>query len=135
LEKYQKSVRYIDVHFKEVNGEQKAAYIALLAPVLLNGALAALKLNTPAYARTAITLTDRALTIPGLSTADRAKGFYRRGLAYVATKDEDNAEADLTEAAALMPDDQAIKSELTKVKERRKAAKENEKKKFKKMFG
>jgi peptidyl-prolyl isomerase D len=132
---FTEAVRYLDIHYRDVEGEQRTAHDALLVPVLLNGALAALKVNTAAYARTAIELTKRALGISTLSSADRAKGLYRRALASVIIKDEESAEKDLSEAAALVPDDQAIKAELSKVKERRKAARENEKKKFKKMFG
>jgi peptidyl-prolyl isomerase D len=135
LAKYEKSVRYLDIHYVGAEGDAKKAHDTLLAPVLLNGALAAIKLKSAAYARRAVSLTDRALNIPTLSTADRAKGLYRRGLANVALNDEESAEKNLTEATALVPDDQAIKAELNRIKESRKTKREAEKKKFKKMFG
>ena len=62
-----------------------------------------------------------------------AKGFYRRALARVALKGEEEAEKDLIEATKLV-NDQAISSELEKVRATIKANKEREKAKFKKMF-
>jgi len=67
-------------------------------------------------------------------TTISAKGFYRRALAHVALNEEAEAEDDLVEATKLA-NDQAISSELEKVRATRKANKEREKAKFKKMFG
>ena len=66
-------------------------------------------------------------------TTVSAKGFYRRALARVALKEETEAEKDLVEATKLV-NDQAISSELEKVRAMIKANKEREKAKFKKMF-
>lgn len=63
-----------------------------------------------------------------------AKALYRRALAHVILKEEDEAEADLIAASQLVPEDQAITGELAKVRQRRKEKKEKEKKAFKKMF-
>lgn len=109
-------------------------YNAVLTPVLLNGALSALKVAGVSSARESVKLTTRALALE-LSPADQAKALYRRALARIALKEEVDAERDLIEAAALKPDDAGIKHELTKVREQAKAKKEAEKKKFKKMFG
>jgi peptidyl-prolyl isomerase D len=68
-----------------------------------------------------------------LTTTIPAKGLYRRALARVALKEEAEAEKDLAEATKLV-NDQAISSELEKVRARRKANMEREKAKFKKMF-
>lgn len=62
-----------------------------------------------------------------------AKGLYRRALARIALKEEEEAEKDLVEATKLV-DDQAISAELEKVRATRKANKEREKAKFKKLF-
>jgi peptidyl-prolyl isomerase D len=62
-----------------------------------------------------------------------AKGLYRRALAHIALKEDVEAESDLVEATKLV-NDQAILSELEKVRATRKANKEREKAKFKKMF-
>lgn len=112
----------------------KASYDALLTPLLLNSALAALRVGTPAHARFALASVARALTRADLPPAERAKALYRGALAHVAVKEDDEAERDLTEAAKLVPEDQAVAAELAKIKARSKAKKDNEKKKFKKMF-
>lgn len=121
----------------------------LLSPLLLNSALAAIKLAGLGNLRIAIRLADRALEF-ALSDADRgrrpqsvwgyrpltiisAKGLYRRALARIALKEEAEAENDLVAATKLV-NDQAISSELEKVRATRKAKKEREKAKFKKMF-
>jgi len=104
----------------------------LLSALLLNSALAAIKLAGLANLRAAINLTDRAVGF-ALSDADRAKGLYRRALARIALKEEREAERDLVEATKLV-NDQAILLELEKVRATAKANKEREKAKFKKMF-
>lgn len=121
----------------------------LLSPLLLNSALAATKLAGPINLRTAISLTTRVLEFAS-SDADRggcsqsirgyqimtiisAKGLYRRALARVALGGTEEAEKDLVEATKLV-NDQAILSELEKVRATIKAKKEREKAKFKKMF-
>lgn len=134
------SIRYLDVHPVFPDGtsdEIKESYNALLAPLLLNSALAAIraKPTTAANALVAISSATRALNNLSLSDADKAKALYRRALAHTHLKDEDKAEADLVEASRLVPDDAAIASELTKIKQQRKEKKEKEKKQFKKMFG
>lgn len=63
-----------------------------------------------------------------------AKALYRRALARVILKDDEEAEKDLAEAIALVPTDQAIAGELAKVKQRKKEKRDKEKKAFKKMF-
>jgi peptidyl-prolyl isomerase D len=123
------AVRYLEVHH---GGTDDAAltkeYDTLLGAVLLNGALSAIKAGAPKDARS---LATRALGLP-LDGKERAKALYRRALA---ASDDDDAERDLADAAALQPEDAAIRAELAKVRERVKAKKEAEKKRFKKMFG
>ena len=63
-----------------------------------------------------------------------AKALYRRALAHAILKEDDEAEADLVAASQLVPDDQAITGELSKVRQRKKEKREKEKKAFKKMF-
>jgi peptidyl-prolyl isomerase D len=129
------SVRYLDLHHGSVEPAALATqYDDVLVPVLLNSALVALKLGTAADARSAIGYTTRVLGISGRPAADQAKALYRRGLAHVAVKDDGAAEADLVRAAELVPEDAAIKAELTRVRDARKAKRDAEKKKFKKMF-
>jgi len=139
LIKYQKSIRYLDVHPVMPDNsppELKDSYDSLLAPVLLNSSLAALKVQpqTSINAQIAVDNSSRALNCLTLNNADKAKALYRRALAHVILKDEDSAEADLITASQLVPDDQAIAGELAKVKQRKKEKRDKEKKAFKKMF-
>lgn len=155
LDKWQKSLRYLDCHpefttsvsseggkpFTEepssepdADADIKKSFQVLLAPLLLNSALAALKLGGGSNARTAKDLTDRALNGVNLSAADRGKALYRRALAHIALKEDDEAEADLVEANRLVKEDNAILGELEKVRKAREAFKAKEKAKFKKMF-
>ncbi|KIM82826.1 hypothetical protein PILCRDRAFT_97375 [Piloderma croceum F 1598] len=139
LAKYQKSIRYLDVHPVMPDGsppELQDSFDSLFAPLLLNSALAALKIQpqTPSNAHIGIDCATRALDRMTLNKADKAKALYRRALAHVILKEEDAAESDLITANELVPEDQAITNELTKVKQRRKEKKDKEKKAFKKMF-
>jgi peptidyl-prolyl isomerase D len=153
------SIRFLDVHPVMPDGsppELRDSFDSLLAPLLLNSALAALKVipQTSHNARIAVDCASRALEKMTLSDADKgayhlcmchdkhaddtldilAKALYRRALAYAVLKDEDAAESDLITASQLMPEDQAITGELGKLRQRRKEKKEKEKKAFKKMF-
>ena len=63
-----------------------------------------------------------------------AKALYRRAVAHGSLKADDEAQVDLVQASQLVKGDAAILSELEKVKERKKAAREKEKKAFKGLF-
>ncbi|PPR03409.1 hypothetical protein CVT24_012704 [Panaeolus cyanescens] len=139
LQKYQKSLRYLDEHPvlpDDAPPELQDSWNALLAPLLLNSALAAIRVQpqSSGNALVAITNTTRALNKLELNDADKAKALYRRALAHLYMKDEDKAEADLAEANRLVPQDAAINNELTKIRTQRKEKREKEKKQFKKMF-
>ncbi|KAG6808493.1 hypothetical protein H0H92_003962 [Tricholoma furcatifolium] len=139
LVKYQKSIRYLDVHPvlpDDASQELKDAYAALLAPLLLNSALAAIRSQPPTSqnADIAIKNTTRALDRLELSTADKAKALYRRALAHAIQKGDDESEKDLVEASKLVPEDAAISVELAKVRQRKKEKRDKEKKAFKKLF-
>jgi peptidyl-prolyl isomerase D len=151
-------IRYLDIHtLTEDTSEQKTAINALLAPLLLNSALAALRLQPPSSenAETAVKYTSRALDKLELSNADKgevlfsdtscktaraqnknlpAKAFYRRGIALSMLKDDEGAEENLLSASRIVPEDQQITSELTKVQQRIKERREKEKRGYKKMF-
>lgn len=66
-------------------------------------------------------------------TIASAKALYRRALAQIALKQEEEAEKDLIEANKLV-NDQKISSELERVRATRKANKELERAKFKRLF-
>ncbi|PCH36779.1 hypothetical protein WOLCODRAFT_140583 [Wolfiporia cocos MD-104 SS10] len=136
LAKYQKAIRYLDVHPvlpDDAPPELRDSCDTLLTPLLLNSALAALRAGGSDNAGIALRATDRALEMQ-LSDADKAKALYRRGLANVVLKDDDNAEQDFVAAHELVKDDKAIINELEKVRQRKKDKKEKERKAFKKLF-
>ncbi|KAJ7111406.1 hypothetical protein C8R44DRAFT_633285, partial [Mycena epipterygia] len=116
--------------------ELQASYDVLLAPLRLNTALVAVRLQPPcsANASIAVQCASRTLTTLQLSPADKAKALYRRALAHAILKDEDAAEKDLVDALEIVPDDTAIAAELASIRRRRKKKREKEKKQFKKMF-
>ncbi|RAL59041.1 hypothetical protein DID88_009069 [Monilinia fructigena] len=57
-----------------------------------------------------------ALAVSGTSDTDRAKALYRRAVAYVGLKNEEDALKDLEEANKLVPGDAAVVKELSAVK-------------------
>jgi peptidyl-prolyl isomerase D len=136
--------------------ELKDAYNSLLVPLLLNSALAALKVQpqTSFNVRISVDCATRALGMTAINNADKgkyhlrifydtgldracttsAKALYRRALARVVLKEDDTAVSDLIAASQLVPEDQAINNELAKVRQMKKEKKEKEKKAFKKMF-
>ncbi|KEP46353.1 peptidyl-prolyl cis-trans isomerase, cyclophilin-type protein [Rhizoctonia solani 123E] len=134
LEKYQKAIRYLDVHPvpPQDNPGIQSEFNALLTPLLLNSALAAIKTNKPS---TALAATTRALGLkPEIGASDKGKAYYRRALAHSLHHEEDDAEADLHEALKIVPGDEAIKAELAKVQQKKKEKREKEKKAFKGLF-
>ncbi|KAJ8503308.1 hypothetical protein ONZ45_g10979 [Pleurotus djamor] len=139
LDKYQKSIRYIDHHLNIIDDatpEHREACNAILAPLLLNSALAGVRaVPSSSYnADVAVTNASRALDDLKLNTADQAKALYRRALAHAILKDEESAEKDLVEASKLVPDDQAISGELARIKQRKKEKLDKEKASYRKMF-
>jgi peptidyl-prolyl isomerase D len=75
------------------------------------------------------------LLVPKLNTDGRAgKALYRKALAHVILKEEEEAEADLIEANKIVKDDKAILAELERVRQVRQAVKAKQKAQFKKMF-
>jgi len=149
------SIRYLDVHpdLSEISPELKDPFEALLAPLLLNSALAAIR-SEPPSSDVALKNATRALTTLRLNNADKgkdltntwriidynsrwsstAKALYRRAVAQTMLKEDGDAEVDLQQAIELIPGDQTISSELAKVRQRRKARRDKEKKAFKNLF-
>ncbi|TBU57916.1 peptidyl-prolyl cis-trans isomerase [Dichomitus squalens] len=137
LHKYQKAIRYLDYHVDLPEGapqELRDSFDAQLAPLLLNSALAALRAGGSANARLALRVTDRAIANLNLNDTDKAKAYYREGLAHVAINEDDEAEEALAKAHALVKDDKGILHELEQVRGRLRAKRDKEKKAFKKLF-
>lgn len=132
-------LRYLDVHPvlpEDTSPQTEEAFNAQLTPLLLNMALAALKISPPTNdnANEALKSTTRVLNRSDLSATDKGKALYRRSLAYSHLQDEDDAEKDLVEASALVPGDEAVRRELEKVRGRRKEKRDKQKKAYKGLF-
>jgi len=143
-------MHYLDVHpvfSDDVDEAIKKDFAELWRPLLLNGALAAIKSGDPSLA---LDYTNRALR-QDLPAADKsgcpflkrfspqlmtrsAKALYRSGLAHVALNEDDEAEDTLRQALALAPEDKAIGNELERILARKKAKIAKEKAAYKKMF-
>jgi len=139
LEKFEKGIRYLDVHPVLPDGTPEAlstAYQALLASLLLNCALCCIKLPSKEYATTGVKYATRALSLKNyqLSPTDKGKALYRRAIGRLALKEEDDAFLDLQEAHAAVPGDKAINDELAKLKAKQGEKKQKEKAAFSKMF-
>lgn len=133
LDKYQKGLRYLneDPDLESAPAGTKEEFGKLRVSLNTNVALINIKLGSWLDARAAAT---NALEVSGVSDGERAKALYRRGLASLQLKDEDDALADLELAHELLPDDANITKELRAVKEAAKARLEKEKKAYSKFF-
>ena len=137
LDKYQKALRYIDVHPvlpNDAAADLVKAYRDVRFPLLTNAALAALKCNPPA-GKLAVSLATRALAVEDLSAPEMGKALYRRALGRIQSKDDEGAEKDLRASLEHVPGDAGSLSQLKLVEQRRKERKEKEKKAYAKMFG
>lgn len=139
LDKYQKALRYLDVHPvlpDDSPAELVESFRSLRLPLLTNAALCALKLPvSPNTSSLVVSLTSRALTLPNLSPSEKGKALYRRAQAYVLKKDDEAAEKDLKGALECVPGDAGVVRLLKDVEAKRKARKEKERQAFAKMFG
>lgn len=115
LDKYQKGLRYLneDPSLDNEPPETKKSLDALRFTLNSNSALLANKLRD--Y-HEGLRCAAAALDVPDLSDADKAKALFRRGVAQVGLKDDDEALSDLEEARTLAPKDAAIINELAGLK-------------------
>jgi peptidyl-prolyl isomerase D len=116
--------------------ESVKAYNAQLTPLLLNMALAGLKVtpSTTRNAEDALNSTTRVLQLDEVSATDKAKALYRRALANSHLQEDDEAEKDLVDALAVAPGDEAVLRELENVRQKKKGKREKQKKAYKGLF-
>lgn len=115
LDKYQKGLRYLNEE-PSLDGEPpetKASLEALRFTLNSNSALLANKLRDYSEAQRH---ASAALDVSSISEADKAKALFRRGVARIGLKNDDEALVDLEEAKKLAPKDAAILNELTNLK-------------------
>ncbi|KAI1425049.1 cyclophilin-like domain-containing protein [Xylaria sp. FL1777] len=133
LEKYQKGLRYLNEEpdLSSAADDVKAKLAALRFTLNCNSALLNLKLEAWEDAERS---AAAALAVPGTSDAEQGKAHYRRGLALIKLKDEDEAVKALQEARRLVPGDAAVAKELDAVKKQAAARLAKEKAAYKKFF-
>ncbi|KAI0430676.1 cyclophilin-like domain-containing protein [Xylaria sp. FL1042] len=133
LEKYQKGLRYLNEEpdLDTASEETKTKLSALRFTLNCNSALLNLKLEAWEDAERS---ASSALAVPGTSDSEKGKAHYRRGLALIKLKDEDEAVQALQEARRLVPGDAAISRELDAVKKQAAARLAKEKAAYKKFF-
>ncbi|KAI2623762.1 cyclophilin-like domain-containing protein [Xylaria nigripes] len=133
LEKYQKGLRYLNEEpdSSDATEETRTKLTALRFTLNCNSALLNLKLEAWEDAERS---TASALAVPGISDAEKGKALYRRGLALIKLKDEDEAIKALQEARRLVPGDAAVAKELDNVKKQAAARLAKEKAAYKKFF-
>jgi hypothetical protein len=111
--------------------------------VLSNLSLAGLK-TTPPQPRLTVTNATRIISLSPskypLTSDEKLKAHFRRGQAYVFLKDDDSAERDFNEAIKLgekgsSGGEGVVKVELNKLKSRKQAHIDKQRKAYGKMFG
>lgn len=108
--------------------------------LLANLSLAGLK-TTPPQPKLTITQTTRILSTSSskhpLTNGDKLKALFRRGQAYVLIKDDEAAEGDFKAALELAggEGDKAVLAELNRLRARKQALVDKQKKAYGKMFG
>ncbi|BGP23711.1 peptidyl-prolyl isomerase D [Rhodotorula toruloides] len=144
--KYIKALRYLDRHLdlQARDLELEGQFAALRLSILLNSSLAALKVPGAASAHLGVKQATRALSLDAdpeeqpmhkkLTDAEKAKALYRRAMARVVLKEDNEAIADLEEASKLQPEDGGIKAQLNAAKQRIEDRKKKARQAYAKMF-
>lgn len=134
LDKYQKGLRYLN-EYPEVGDEDPPELAHQLTTIRFalhsNSALLQNKVKSFDDAKKSAT---NALGLSRIPDADRAKAYYRRALAEIGLKDDDEAMKDLEAALKVAPGDAAITKELAAVKKKVTEQAKKEKQAYKKFF-
>ncbi|KAL8833389.1 MAG: hypothetical protein Q9170_004299 [Blastenia crenularia] len=134
LDKYQKGLRYLN-EYPEPEKDDPPELAKELATIRFtlhsNSALLQNKLKSYEDAQKSATIALEQKYIAG---PDRAKAFYRKGLASLGLKDDDQAVKDFEEALNLAPGDAAITKELSTTKKKLTEQSKKEKAAYKKFF-
>ena len=134
LEKYQKGLRYLNEYPEAQPGDppEIAKEMTHLRFTLhSNAALLQIKLKSFADAKSS---AENALELDEVPNKDRAKASYRKALALLGLKDEEEAVKNLETAQKLAPGDVAISKELGAAKKKAAEHAKKEKAAYKKFF-
>ena len=134
LDKYQKGLRYLN-EYPEVTDDDPQELAKELTSTRFslhsNSALLQIKLKQFEEAQKS---ASNALELSRIPEADRAKAYYRRGLANEGLKDDEEAMKDFESALKLAPGDASITRELGIVKKKTAEQAKKEKAAYKKFF-
>ncbi|MCJ1312140.1 peptidyl-prolyl cis-trans isomerase cpr6 [Agyrium rufum] len=134
LEKYQKGLRYLNEYPIALDtdpAETQKQLNTIRFTLQSNSALLQNKLTAYNDAKTS---ASHALDVKQIPDSDRTKAYFRRAVAEIALKDDDEAMKDLQAASNLAPNDTAISKEVAAVKKRMADASKKEKEAMKKFF-
>lgn len=134
LDKYQKGLRYLN-EYPEASEEDDPELTQKLNTIRFtlhsNSALLQNKMRDYESAKQSASHATELSKIPD---TDKAKAYYRRALALIGLKDDEEAINDLQAALKLAPGDSAITKELAAAKKREEDRAKKEKAAFKKFF-
>lgn len=134
LDKYQKGLRYLN-EYPEVTDDDPPELAKELTSIRFalhsNSALLQIKLKQFEEAQKS---ASNALDLSRIPEADRAKAYYRRGLANEGLKNDEEATKNFESALKLAPGDAAITKELGIVKKKAAEQAKKEKAAYKKFF-
>ena len=134
LAKYQKGLRYLN-EYPEALPEDPPELSKELTQIRFtlhsNSALLQIKLKSYVEAQHS---ADNALEVGEVSNQDRAKASYRKALALLGLKDDEEAVKTLETAQKLAPGDAAISKELSAAKKKAAEHAKKEKAAYKKFF-
>ena len=131
LAKYQKGLRYLNEYSAQDSPELSKELSHIRFTLHSNSALLQIKLKSFQEARTS---ANNALEVGEVSNQDRAKASYRKALALLGLKDDEEAVKTLETAQKLAPGDAAISKELGAAKKKAAEHAKKQKAAYKKFF-
>jgi len=134
IEKYQKALRYVSEYSTPQDNDPKELWGQLAALKFTLYSNSALLQNKSKNFRDADDSATKALGVENITSTEKAKAHFRRGVAKVGLRDDDSALEDLTAAHNLVPTDGAIINELDAVKKRIHEKQQKHREKLRKMF-
>ncbi|KAL9613203.1 MAG: hypothetical protein Q9167_002219 [Letrouitia subvulpina] len=134
LDKYQKGLRYLNEYPEKRDDDPEGLASQLTAIRFTLHSNSALLQNKLKSFEAAEKSASHAIELIGIPGPDRAKAYYRKGLANQRLKDDEQAIKDFEAALKLAPGDAAITKELSEVKKKLAEQLKKEKAQYKKFF-
>jgi peptidyl-prolyl isomerase D len=134
LEKYQKGLRYLNEYPEPSDGDplELAQRITNVRFSLYSNS-ALIQIKSKAF-DDALKSATNAVEMVNVADSEKAKAYFRKALASIGLKDDEQALKDLEEALKLAPGDAAITRELTLAKKKAAEQAKKEKAAYKKFF-